>query len=214
MITPINELDRVEILTLQDNCIDLTTRDDTEVLKRARPVKQSGEVNSIIAEHGFSTFVTVFKGEKSRSMLFDFGFSEFGAAYNAEALEVNLTQVEALALSHGHMDHYGGLRQLARLVGRTNLEFVVHPAAFRAPRYRKVSGDNKFYAPSLSRDAVEAAGCLLTETETPYPLLENSVLFLGAVPRRTGFEKGDANRFYEEKGEEKIDTVEEDTAIV
>ena len=60
---------------------------------------------SILAEHGFSALVSVSAGGESRSILFDFGFSKQGAAYNADALDADLSQVEALVLSHGHMDH-------------------------------------------------------------------------------------------------------------
>jgi metal-dependent hydrolase (beta-lactamase superfamily II) len=41
--------------------------------------------------------------------LFDFGFSADGAARNAAALDVDMTQVEAAVLSHGHSDHTGGM---------------------------------------------------------------------------------------------------------
>jgi len=40
---------------------------------------------SILAEHGFSALVSVSAGGESRSILFDFGFSKQGAAYNADA---------------------------------------------------------------------------------------------------------------------------------
>ena len=75
----INEVDKVEILTLQDNYIDLISRDNTEIVQRARLVKGSKMRGSILAEHGFSALVTVTTGENSRSILFDSGFSEHGA---------------------------------------------------------------------------------------------------------------------------------------
>ncbi|MEE4263752.1 MAG: hypothetical protein V2I56_13755 [Desulfobacteraceae bacterium] len=58
--------------------------------------------NSILAEHGFSAIVTITADGMPRSLLFDFGFSEHGAAYNADALDLDLTAVEAMVLSHGH----------------------------------------------------------------------------------------------------------------
>ena len=73
----INEADKLEVLTLQDNYIDLVSGDSSEMLKRALPLKGSELRNSILAEHGFSALVTLFKGETSRQVLFDFGFSEY-----------------------------------------------------------------------------------------------------------------------------------------
>lgn len=82
------------------------------------PVNDQKIRNSILAEHGFSAIVTVNANNKSRIILFDFGFSEQGAAFNADALGVDLTSIEALVLSHGHMDHFGGLLPLVEKIGK------------------------------------------------------------------------------------------------
>jgi len=103
----IRAVDKLEILTLQDNYIDLAVQDNTEMVQRAMPVKDLEVKNSVLAEHGFSALVTVSAGERTRSVLFDFGFSEHGAAFNADALGLDLSRVETLVLSHGHMDHFG-----------------------------------------------------------------------------------------------------------
>jgi len=213
MSITINEVDRVEILTLQDNYIDLVSGDSTEMLQRAMPLEGSYFRRSILAEHGFSALVTVTRAEKSRSILFDFGFSEHGAAFNADALDVNLTVVETLALSHGHPDHVGGLEQLSKRVGRRGIELVLHPAAFRTPRYVKTTEGSKIHLPPFTREKAWAAGITLIETKEPYPLLGGFVLFLGEIPRETEFEKGLPSAHYEEHGKEKWDPIEDDTAI-
>jgi 7,8-dihydropterin-6-yl-methyl-4-(beta-D-ribofuranosyl)aminobenzene 5'-phosphate synthase len=147
-------------------------------------------------------------------MLFDFGLSPHGAALNAETLDVDLTSVEALALSHGHQDHAAGLNQLAERVGKGGLELVLHPAAFRAPRYIKLPSKLKIHLLPLTREGVEAAAVKAAETKEPYPLLGGDLLFLGEIPRRTAFEKGMPNAFYEVDGEETWDPIEDDTGIV
>ena len=73
-------------------------------------------------------------------MLFDFGFSEIGAAFNAKTLGVPMGEIEAIALSHSHSDHMGGFRDLVKMIGKTGIELVVHPAAFKAPRYIRIDG--------------------------------------------------------------------------
>ncbi|MEW6265869.1 MAG: MBL fold metallo-hydrolase [Thermodesulfobacteriota bacterium] len=214
MAGQIVEVDRVEILTLQDNYVDLVSRDNTAVIQRAMPLKGLEVKNSILAEHGFSALVTVTRNGQARSLLFDFGFSENGAAFNAEALNADLGRVEALALSHGHLDHTGGLARLAALIGQPGLELVLHPAAFRRPRYMKITEEFKVYFPSFTREMVQAAGLKLVETDKPYPLLDGGVLFLGEVARVTPFEKGTPYIFYQEAGREKWDPIEDDTGIV
>lgn len=149
MTIAINEIDKVEILTLQDNYVDLISRDNTEMLQRATPTKDMEVQNSILAEHGFSSMVTVTKGDKARSILFDFGFSSHGAALNADALSVDLSIIEAAVLSHGHLDHVGGLAELVERTGRKGIKIVLHPQAFRNPRYLKITENSKINFPPL-----------------------------------------------------------------
>jgi len=214
MKVSINEADKVEVLTLQDNYIDLVSRDSTAMLKRAMPLKGSEIRNSVLAEHGFSALVTIFEGETSHSILFDFGFSEHGTAFNVDALDVDLGGVEALVLSHGHIDHLGGLKQLVERVGRKGIELVLHPAAFRHPRYIKLTEQLKAYFPPFTPEKVQDMGVTVVEKKEPYLLLDGFLLFLGEIPNTSGFEKGMPNAYYEENGKAKQDPIEDDTAIV
>jgi 7,8-dihydropterin-6-yl-methyl-4-(beta-D-ribofuranosyl)aminobenzene 5'-phosphate synthase len=214
MSVELKEIDKIEILTLQDNYIDVAAFDGTEIVQRALPIKDGEIKNSILAEHGFSAIVTITSDETSRSLLFDFGFSEHGAAHNAKALNIDLTKVEAMVLSHGHMDHFGGFEQLAERVGKKGIELVVHPTAFRTSRYIKVTEEFKIGLPALKRERFENAGISVVESEEPRMLLDDSVLFLGEIPKQTEFEKGFVRMHYDEDGETKWDPIEEDSAIV
>lgn len=210
----INEVDKVEILTLADNYIDLASGDNSDIVSRAVPVKDMQLVTSILADHGFSALVKCTTKDKKRTMIFDFGFSMDVATRNADALNVDLTEVEAAALSHGHIDHFGGLDEVAARIGKRRLEFVVHPAVFRANRYLVPLPDLKIGMPSPEKEKIEGAGFRIVDTKEPYSLLDGDVLFLGEVPRRTSFEKGMPMAFYEENGQEIWDPIEDDTALV
>ena len=65
----INEADRVEILTLQDNYIDFISEDSTEMLQRATFRKGLEIRGSILAEHGFSAIITIAAGEMLHRIL-------------------------------------------------------------------------------------------------------------------------------------------------
>jgi 7,8-dihydropterin-6-yl-methyl-4-(beta-D-ribofuranosyl)aminobenzene 5'-phosphate synthase len=210
----IQEVDKVEITTLQDNYIDLLMRDNSDVVSRAIPLKDMEVKNSVLAEHGFSALVSVSAGEAVRSILFDFGFSAHGAAFNARALSLDLSAVEATVLSHGHLDHVGGIAELSSLIGKKGIPLVLHPEAFRSPRYIKFSEEFKVKFPPLTRKQVTDAGLTATETTTPYGLLDDSVLFLGEVPRKTDFETGAPNFFHQKDGQEIWDDLADDSAIV
>ena len=210
----LNQVDRVEIWTLADNYVDLTSGDNSAVVVRAKPVKDRQVTNSVLAEHGFSALVTAMTEEQPRTMLLDFGFSEDVVARNAAALGVNLTKVEVAALSHGHLDHFGGLAQVAARIGKKGLELVLHPVAFRRNRYMEPTQDMKFRMPPLEEEKVEAAGFKVTKSKEALLLLNGDVLFLGEIPRRTSFEKGLPWAFYEENGQRVWDPTEDDTALV
>ena len=214
MPVKLKEVEKVEILTLQDNYVDIAAFDGTEIVQRALPVKDKEIKNSILAEHGFSAMVTISADAIPRSLLFDFGFSEHGAAHNADALDLDLTAVEVMVLSHGHMDHFGGVEQLAARIAKRDIDLVLHPTAFRTSRYIKVSDGNKIGLPALKRERFENAGISIVETAEPYMLLDENVLFLGEIPKRTAFEKGFPRMHYDENGEAKWDPIEEDSAIV
>ncbi len=207
-------VERVEILTLQDNYIDLTSGDGSAVVQRAIPLKGDQVSVSLLAEHGFSALVRVHAAGKVRSLLFDFGFSQHGAAFNADALGIDLRQVEALALSHGHMDHTGGLEALSQRIARPGITLTLHPEAYRTPRYMKLGESFKAYFPPLTRERIDAAGITVQESSQPRLLLDETILFLGQIPRRTDFEKGAPNLCCEKDGVEMPDSFEDDTALV
>jgi 7,8-dihydropterin-6-yl-methyl-4-(beta-D-ribofuranosyl)aminobenzene 5'-phosphate synthase len=210
----VNEVDRVEILTLQDNYIEITAMDNSAIVNRATALQNMEFRSSILAEHGFSAVVKTTTGDKTRTLLFDFGFSEIGAAHNARVLGVDLSQVETMALSHGHSDHTGGFDEMMALIGKKGLELTVHPSVFKKPRYLKLGPEFKIHFPKFNREDVEKAGVKVVESREPRPLLDGDVLFLGEVPRRTDFEKGFPIAFCQEGGEEKWDAIEDDTSVV
>ena len=212
--TKLNAVDKVEILTLQDNYIEMTAMDNSVVIARAMPLKD-GEIRaSILAEHGFSALVKTTTSGVTHTLLFDFGFSENGAAQNAATLGVDMTEVEAVALSHGHSDHTGGMEKLTALIGKSDIPFVVHPSAFKSPRYIKLGEEFKLNFPKLTRDMVKQAGLSVIETEKPYPMLDNTIIFLGEIPHATDFEKGWPLPHCQKDGKEVWDPIEDDTSIV
>jgi len=212
--TNLTAVDKIEILTLQDNYIEMTAMDNGAVIARAMPLKD-GEIRaSILAEHGFSALVKTTAAGTTHTLLFDFGFSENGAAQNAATLGVDMTEVEAVALSHGHSDHTGGMEKLTAMIGKRDIPFVVHPSAFKSPRYLKLGEEFKINFPKLTREMVKQAGLSVVESDKPYPLLNNTVLFLGEIPKQTDFEKGWPIVHCQKDGKEVWDAIEDDTSIV
>jgi 7,8-dihydropterin-6-yl-methyl-4-(beta-D-ribofuranosyl)aminobenzene 5'-phosphate synthase len=184
------------------------------MVQRAMPLKGVEFRNSILAEHGFSAFVRTTREEVSQAMLFDFGLSKDVAARNADVLNLDLGEVEAASLSHGHIDHFEGLEEIAERIGKGGLEFVSHPSVFKQGRFVDTPQGIKIIMPVLERSRVEAAGFEVTESKEPYFMLGGDVLFLGEIPRESGFEQGLPNAYYEKDGKKIHDTIEDDSALV
>ena len=68
-------VDRVEILTLIDNYVNLLLP-STDIMTRP-PLAKEGKVQSdtLLAEHGLSLLVTVFQGEEKHIILLDTGYT-------------------------------------------------------------------------------------------------------------------------------------------
>ncbi len=213
-MTGLKAVDKIEICTLQDNYIEMTAMDNNAVVTRAMAIKDGEIKASILAEHGFSALVKTTSADQVHTLLFDFGFSEDGTARNAQSLGLNMGEVEAAALSHGHSDHTGAMKALGRAIGKKHIPLAVHPTAFKAPRYLKLGEQLKFYFPKFTREMIKDAGFEPVETENPYPLLDSTVLFLGGIPRRTDFEKGFPIAHRLEDGKEAWDAIEDDTSVV
>lgn len=61
------------------------------------------------SEWGLSLALESKAGGETRNVLFDFGFQPATLLNNMELLKIDAARFDALALSHGHFDHLGGL---------------------------------------------------------------------------------------------------------
>jgi 7,8-dihydropterin-6-yl-methyl-4-(beta-D-ribofuranosyl)aminobenzene 5'-phosphate synthase len=198
----LNPVDRVEILTLIDNVLDLLLM-STDVAKRIgpggaegmhmpvveAPLLESGEfMDAPVAEHGLSFLISVISGTERRSLLFDTGSSVGTLVHNLRVLGVDPAEIEAIVLSHGHFDHTMGLNGLAG-----NLDplppLVVHPHVWLRRRVN-IPGREPWELPTTSEEKVRAAGFRVIEASQPSSLLGGGIVVTGEVERTTSFEQG------------------------
>ncbi len=213
--TGLKEVDRVEITTVIDNFIELLAMDDSEIVHRFIPAKNGQPShNWVIAEHGFSAIFKMIRGESKHAIMMDFGKSEFAVPYNLDAMDIDLDAIEALALSHGHVDHFGGLLNVLEKLPSKPIPLVLHPDGFRTPKYFKFPNGLKVVFPALHKEAIQAAGAEIIEETSPKLLAEDTVLFLGEIERINDFEKGMPLAFMEKDGGEVKDDTLDDTALV
>jgi 7,8-dihydropterin-6-yl-methyl-4-(beta-D-ribofuranosyl)aminobenzene 5'-phosphate synthase len=93
-------VDRVEIITLMDNYVDLLLQGSDRVTRPPLSKEDELPADSLVAEHGLSQLVRVFSGGAAHSMLFDTGYTPFGVPHNLDVLGIDLSEIEAVIMSH------------------------------------------------------------------------------------------------------------------
>jgi len=207
-------VDRVEILTLIDNYIDLLLP-PSEIIARP-PLAKEGNIldDTLLAEHGLSLLITVYQGEMKRTILFDTGYTKVGVLHNIEQLGLNIEEIEAIVISHGHMDHTGSLYGILDKIPKT-IPLVVHPGAFEYPRYtRTPDGSTRLFPRTLVKDELEQKNVEIVESESPTLIADDMIMVTGEVERITEFEKGMPNALKEKDGELVFDPFVDDQSIV
>jgi len=188
-------VDDVVVTTLMDNTFDALLSPSPGVGRAsfsagtaaAPQFENGGTAVGLLAEHGFAALVTVRRGDRTSTVLFDTGISPTGMTDNAARLDVDWSAVQAVVLSHGHFDHAGGFAGLASATA--SLPMTVHPGIW-AQRRLAPPGMEPFVFPTLSRRALSGEGFEVIERREPSLLLEGSVLITGEVDRVTDFERG------------------------
>src|SRR4051812_20279487 len=122
--------DSARITVVIDNHVDMLLTD-------APNVKRFGLMQHFIPPHGepigtengISYWIDVRAGSVRKRILFDTGLTSTILLRNLRALGLSADQLDAVAISHAHPDHFGGLIGLLAERERP-LPVVVNPNAF------------------------------------------------------------------------------------
>jgi len=133
--------------------------------------------------------VSYFIDDEDKRILFDVGYSD-AFIRNAQKMNIDLQELDFLALSHGHLDHTWGLDPLIRIYTEAVLEniphkkptLVAHPLTFLT---RTVNGLGEIG--SIISEEKLSNHFTLKLSKEPVWLTENMV-FLGEIERKNDFE--------------------------
>jgi 7,8-dihydropterin-6-yl-methyl-4-(beta-D-ribofuranosyl)aminobenzene 5'-phosphate synthase len=146
------------------------------------------------AAHGLSCLVTVRRGGRTRTLLFDAGPEDGTFAQNVSRLGVDLGPVEAIVLSHGHWDHAGGMLRALQLIrdrnGGAEVPFYVHPGMFRSRALSFGTDAMRLMEDVPGVQALGAHGAQVINTTEPQHALDGLAYISGEIPRVTTFERG------------------------
>jgi 7,8-dihydropterin-6-yl-methyl-4-(beta-D-ribofuranosyl)aminobenzene 5'-phosphate synthase len=148
-----------------------------------------------------------------RKIIFDVGYSDLFIK-NARKMGEDLMDIDFIVISHGHIDHTGGLDPLAKLYFEAKIEklkhtapaVIAHPEAFA---YKEYEGDN--IGSLLSAEKLNKIFAV-TLTREPF-WITDKLVFLGEIPRHNNFENKDPIGMCEKSGEMVNDFVTDDSAL-
>lgn len=195
----LREVDSLEVLVLVDNVTDAlsTTPSDvvneTASLLAAGAKEMSGEAKCC-AHHGLSLLLTARLGNEERTVMFDAGPEAYAVSRNGDRLGVRFGSIDAIALSHGHWDHAGGLTEATRLAFAANggKRIPVHiNDGMLVKRGSTLPGGG--YLPMKdvpSPGELVAAGAEVVSSPDARLLGGGCFYLSGEIPRVTSYEKG------------------------
>lgn len=209
----LKEVDRVEIITLIDNYVDVLLENTDTVTRPKLSKGEEIETDTLVAEHGLSLLVTIHQNGKKHTILFDTGYTQIGVPHNIERLDIDINEIEMIVMSHGHMDHTGSLYPLLDKMSKP-ITLAVHPDDFHFPRYKKLDDGKKIRFPqTLKREELKEKRVDVLETKSPTSILEDLVMITGEVERTTPFEKGLPNALLERNGNLEEDPISDDQSL-
>ena len=189
MTLNIHPVDRAEVTTLVDNTVGPSIGSN-DMVTRPFMIKdpEKGEPYKLKAEHGFCALIRLFRGNEVHTVLLDAGQSGSVAVENARALGLELDEVEAVVISHGHGDHTWGLEAVADQFSRP-VPAIAHPDAFLL-RYVYTPSLELCKFPQIDLNALGNSNLRFRKTSGPAMLAGGCMATTGQIPRLTEFEKG------------------------
>ncbi len=186
-------VERLEVIVLVDNVVDFSGAVNIEEGVSPRTWVKEGKPEYIQSGHGLSLLVRTHVDGEIHEIVYDAGPSEELLEHNVRALGLDLARVEAIVMSHGHWDHFGGLKWLIEEIGNPPLPVYLHPRML-APR-RVVTetpkGQNIWTLPEIpTLDEIEEWGGSPIIDDSPVTLAGNTLLRTGEIPRHTPYEVG------------------------
>jgi 7,8-dihydropterin-6-yl-methyl-4-(beta-D-ribofuranosyl)aminobenzene 5'-phosphate synthase len=95
---------------LTTNTVDATLATDEKF--KGKVIQPQKESLHAIGEHGLSILIKIFEDDKTFNFLFDAGSINSTIINNSSTFKVNLDHIDKVILSHGHYDHFGGLKDI------------------------------------------------------------------------------------------------------
>jgi 7,8-dihydropterin-6-yl-methyl-4-(beta-D-ribofuranosyl)aminobenzene 5'-phosphate synthase len=189
----IPEVDSVEVVEVVNNFYDHALPPAKIAIERLVISKVPNfDPIEVQAEFGLGYVITSTVNGVKHQIIVDFGLSENVFKHNLKTLGIDVTHAEALVLTHGHQDHWGGIQAILRDLKRANHKKHMPPFYVGAPDafYQKllVTPTNTTDLGALSADLIEDYGSSINLVSAP-TFIAGGAMLTGFVPQVTSYEQ-------------------------
>ena len=185
-------LDELQVTVLVDNVIDFTSAAKSDYAKAPRQWAdpEKSRVQYLHAGHGLSLLIKATQNGESHQVLYDTGPSPEILEHNVRNLGIDFSEIDAIVMSHGHWDHFGGLLWALNEIGRSDTPVIIHPLMLNKRRVVLEDGRAVDFPEIPSEDEISRAGARIEKTAQSIVFAGNMLLRTGEIPRETTFELG------------------------
>ena len=188
-------VDRVAVWSLVDNAHDIFLKSGPvgdmalkcEVQRSGLGLGQNLNTQQLQSEFGLGFHLESTQGGETRNYLLDYGLSKTAGLDNMAFLKIDPANVDALILSHGHYDHFGGLLPLLtrhREKMRSDLPLYVGGEDAFCHRWFEPPNVERQTFGILDRRELDKADVRIVMAEKP-TVIGGQAFTTGAIPRTT-----------------------------
>lgn len=166
-----------------------------------------------LGQHGISFLLTAERDGVVKNILVDVAQDSAALIENINRMQIAISCIDAVVLTHCHYDHTRGIAKILREIGGKDIPVIAHPDIFRThfisdPYLRSIGimdGDR--------REDIESSGGILYLAGNTLEIMPG-LISTGEVERITDFEEVGMSLFTIENGQVKGDLMKDDISVV
>jgi 7,8-dihydropterin-6-yl-methyl-4-(beta-D-ribofuranosyl)aminobenzene 5'-phosphate synthase len=166
-----------------------------------------------LGQHGISFLLTAEREGVVRNILVDVAQDSAALIENINRMQIAISCIDAVVLTHCHYDHTRGVAKILREIGGKDIPVIAHPDIFRTnfisdPYLKSIGimdGDR--------REDIESSGGILYLARNALEIMPG-LISTGEVERITDFEEVGMSLFTIENGQVKGDLMKDDISVV